>query len=75
MRKKLLQVTIQKKTNGAHVNTNGKSQTSQLSQSDPSQAKTAAESKSLKGTQLGKTMATNIGTFYPKCIKRQGYKP
>ena|GEM_PF-2779541 len=45
MRKKLLQVTIQKKTNGAHVNTNGKSQTSQLSQPDPSQAKTAAEDK------------------------------
>ena len=73
MRKKLLQVTIQKKTNGAQVNINGKSQTSQLSQSDPSQVKAAA--KSLKGTQLRKTMATNIGTFYPKCIKRQGYKP
>ena len=36
---------MQKKTNGAHVNTNGKSQTSQLSQPDPSQAKTAAEDK------------------------------
>ncbi|MDP9288033.1 MAG: hypothetical protein M3P08_07535 [Thermoproteota archaeon] len=34
-----------KKTNGAHVNTNGKSQTSQLSQPDPSQTKTAAEDK------------------------------
>lgn len=45
MRKKLLQVTIQKKTNGAHVNTNGKSQTSQLSQPEPPQAKTAAEDK------------------------------
>jgi len=45
LQKKLLQVTIQKKANGAHVNTNGKSQTPQLSQADPSQAKTAAEDK------------------------------